>query len=384
MLQQAIKAATIKDILTGRDDGAPIHFFSPTAFIDRLNEFLRGFPGDVTFAVKANPTDEVLQTLCQNGINGFDVASPDEIEQIRRICPNAPMNYNNPVRSKSEIAAGIAGGVTSWSVDTVAEYQKLIQYGVAADAEIAVRIKLPVAGALYDFGAKFGANEETAIEILKMVDAHGHQNAMTFHVGTQCTDPNAYVAYIHACARIAEMAGVTLVRLNVGGGFPSGRDGQHRPLEPFFAAIRDAMSAFDERPVLLCEPGRGLVGDAFSYAVQVKSLRGNAVFLTDGIYGGLSEMVMFDAPACAVLGEDGLFKSGPRAPRRAFGPTCDSVDLLKSDLWLPDDVAEGDWIIFRSMGAYVTGVTTRFNGYGAFQTQVVRDIDAPYEAAGQV
>ncbi len=384
MLQQAITAETIREFLATHVHGAPVHFFSPERLDERMREFRRGFPGEVTFAVKSNPTDEVIKHLCAGGLDGFDVASPEEIAQVGRLCPNAPMHYNNPVRSRDEIAIGVAAGVKSWSVDAIEEFDKLLSCGLPEDAEVAVRFKLPVKGAAYDFGAKFGADETEAVALLKRVAESGRHVAMTFHVGTQCTDPAAYVAYITAAARLSATANVQIERLNVGGGFPSGRDGQPRPLEPFFAAIRGAMDAFEERPVLLCEPGRGMVGDAYSYAVRVKSLRGDTIYLTDGIYGGLSEMVLLEAPALAVLGHDGNWKEGPRQGYRAFGPTCDSVDQLKMPLHLPTDIDEGDWIVFRSMGAYVTGVTTRFNGYGDFVSATVKDLSAPYLDSRQV
>ncbi len=382
MLQQQVRAEDIRDVLLAHSDAGAVHFFCPTALDQRLAEFRRGFPGLVTFAVKSNPQDAVITRLCQGGIDGFDVASPDEIAQVSRLCPGRPMHYNNPVRSRAEIRAGIAAGVVSWSIDTLSELQKLIDAGIADDAEVAVRFKLPVAGAAYHFGAKFGATEEEAVDLLRAVGASGRRPAITFHVGTQCADPQAWVAYIQAAARIERAAGVRCLRLNVGGGFPSARHGA-APLEPFFAAIRGAMSAFDTRPVLVCEPGRGLVADAFALAVQVKSIRGQAIYLTDGIYGGLSEMVNLAAPALAVLSAEGVWRNGPVIERPAFGPTCDSLDLLKHPLPLPATIAEGDWIVLRSMGAYVTGVTTRFNGYGDVAAVTVSLLDAPYAVTGQ-
>ena len=47
--------------------------------------------------------------------------------------------------------------------------------------------------------------------------------SITFHPGTQCTDPAAWASYIREAAVIAERAGVKIARLNVGGGFPSHR-----------------------------------------------------------------------------------------------------------------------------------------------------------------
>ena len=375
MEQRPITAATPRAFLKQNETDSPVHFFCPPVLSARLREFQDGFPGRVTFAVKSNPADHVLDQMLNEGIDGFDVASPEEIAQIRRLSPDIPLHYNNPVRSMSEIRFGIANGVMSWSVDCDDELDKLLAAPIAADNEIAVRFKLPVEGAVYNFGAKFGASEAEAVALLKRVAASGHQAALTFHVGTQCTDPAAFGTYVTAAAEIARQAGVPIKRLNVGGGFPSARTGRPATLAPFFDAIKNALSAFDETPILICEPGRGLSGDAYAYSVPVKSVRSDRVYLNDGIYGGLSEMIFMTAPFFRVLKEDGEWREGEGRPRAVFGPTCDSLDRLKYDPDLPSDIKEGDVILFRSMGAYVTGVTTRFNGYGAWQTVIVDQFD---------
>lgn len=370
MLQRPILADTAADYLASHDPAEPVHFFAPSRLDARLQSFLTGFPGLVTYAVKANPAEQVLTQLWAGGIGGFDVASPDEIALVARLCPGAALHYNNPVRSPAEIRAGIAAGVQSWSVDEGSELAKLFAAGLPLTNEIAVRFALPVKGAAYDFGTKFGATPASAAALLTQVAAAGHGAALTFHVGTQCTDPAAWAAYVTAAAGIAAQAGVSIARLNVGGGFPSARDGGPLDLRPFFAAITAALAAFPVAPLLVCEPGRGLVADAFAYAVRVKSLRPGRVYLDDGIYAGLAEFLTMPMPAYRVLGPQGL-RGGATTPRTVFGPTCDSVDCLPGQVMLPDSLATGDWIIWTAMGAYLTGMTTRFNGYGQWRTVTV-------------
>ncbi|HEX9858271.1 MAG TPA: type III PLP-dependent enzyme, partial [Paracoccaceae bacterium] len=261
----------------------PVLFFSPTALQASARRFLDGFPGLVTYAVKSNPEEVVVENLSAAGIRGFDVASPAEMRMIRRLAPDAAMHYNNPVRSRAEIAVAVDLGVKSYSVDSASELAKLIELVPADGAEISVRFKLPVAGAAYNFGAKFGATVELATELLQTVAAAGFIPSITFHPGTQCTDPHAWEAYIRAAAEIAQNAGVSIARLNVGGGFPNHRlHGVVPQLEATFELIdRVTTEAFgDNRPMLVCEPGRGLCGDAFTLATKVKAVRdGLHVFL---------------------------------------------------------------------------------------------------------
>ncbi|KUF12071.1 ornithine decarboxylase [Pseudoponticoccus marisrubri] len=342
----------------------PVYFFSPARLRATAEAFLQGFPGQVTYAVKANPDPLVLDTLIGAGLDGFDVASPAEMALVQGRAPRARLNYHNPVRSAAEIAEARRRGVASWSVDRMGELDKL---GDITGCEIAVRLALPVKGAVYDFGSKFGAPPELTVALLRAVAARGGFPAITFHPGTQCEDPAAWASYIAAAAGLAGQAGVTLVSLNVGGGFPAHRHGTAPDLSRIFDTIRAAArAAFDPVPPLVCEPGRGLVAEAFTLALRVRAAGDGAVFLNDGIYGGLSEWRdLGPASRITVLAPDGQARGGPVQPMTVFGPTCDSLDRLSDRVALPASLAEGDYLLFAASGAYAAALSTSFNGYGA-------------------
>ncbi len=358
----------------------PVMVFAPTVLQDRAREFLDGFPGLVTYAVKSNPDEAVVQNLVTAGITGFDVASPFEIDLIGRLAPQAARHYHNPVRARSEIAHAVRAGITSWSVDSRSELEKLFDMVPTQiegrGVEISPRFKLPVLGAVYDFGSKFGATPALAAELLQQVAKRGYTPSLTFHPGTQCVDPAAWQSYITVAREICDDSGVAARRLNVGGGFPSHRVGGVEPdLQAIFAAIRDtAARAFDgNAPDLVCEPGRGLCADAFSLVTRVKGIRdGASVFLNDGVYGGLAELpVVGNLDRLEVFDPQGRPRQGDAAGRVIFGPTCDSVDRLPGELSLPADIAEGDYVVFHGAGAYSTVTNTRFNGFGAMANATV-------------
>ena len=358
----------------------PVLFFAPAAAQSAARRFIDGFPGMVTYAVKSNPGEAMVENLVAAGITGFDCASPAEIDLIRRLAPEAAIHYNNPVRARHEIAHAVKANVKSYSVDSHSELQKLIEMVPVAGCEISVRFKLPVAGAAYNFGAKFGATVEVAAEILKTVAEKGFIPSITFHPGTQCTDPHAWEAYIREAATITRLAGVKIARLNVGGGFPNHRLAAVVPqLDETFALIdRVATEAFGaDRPALVCEPGRALCGDAFAIADRVKAVRdGTHVFLNDGVYGALNELPMIGViDRYSVLSPEGVLRKGAPVPRVVFGPTCDSVDRLPGELMLPGDLAEGDYLVWASMGSYSLATNTRFNGFGDLQLVTVLSLN---------
>jgi ornithine decarboxylase len=366
--------------LARRQPDHPILYFSPRVLHEVADRFLTGFPGLVTYAVKANPHPAVLSNLVAAGVSAFDVASPAEMEAVRAASADAVMHYNNPVRSDVEIAAGISHGVASWSVDEASELDKLAD--VPRTCEIAVRFALPVEGAAYDFGSKFGAAPEEAIALLQRVAAEGWTPALCFHPGTQCEDASAWVEYIHAARRIVDAAGVKVARLNVGGGFAANRDGVAPDLETVFSAIGTAVcDAFgDAAPELICEPGRAMVSEAFTLAARIKGLRqgGGVVYLNDGIYGGLVDIRDMGLPGrVTVVSAEGQHRSAPRKPRIVFGPTCDSLDRLPDGLPLPEDSVTGDYVLFPGLGAYSSAMSTQFNGYG------LSDVATVIELSGQ-
>ncbi len=357
------------EFLRSQNPENPVLFFAPQVVQATARRFLNGFPGLVTYAVKSNPGEEVVENLVAAGIRGFDCASSFEIDLIRRLAPDAAIHYNNPVRSLTEIDHAVARGVRSYSVDSASELAKLIARVPVQGCEISVRFKLPVAGAAYNFGAKFGATAEAAVDLLKTVAKAGFIPSITFHPGTQCTDPNAWGSYIREAAVIARKAVVKIARLNVGGGFPNYRAvGVVPDLEAIFATInRVASESFGaDRPALVCEPGRGLCGDAFCVATRVKGFRDhNHVFLNDGIYGSLFEFSQIGIiDRIDVLDPQGNHRTGALHGKIVFGPTCDSVDRLPGDVPLPDDLQEGDYVVFQGMGAYSTVTNSRFNGFG--------------------
>ena len=352
-------------LMRHRPDTAMV-YFCPAVLQATAKRFQAGFDGLVTYAVKANAGEEVLTNLVAAGIRAFDVASPREMYAVRAACPDAVLHYHNPVRSPEEVAVAVALGVRSYSIDCERELDKLNE--VPEGAEMSVRLALPVAGAAYDFGEKFGVGPERAATLLRLVVARGFTPSVTFHPGTQCADPAAWGSYIRVVAEVAREAGVQLARLNVGGGFAAHRTGGAPDLEAIFDHIRAEVDACfgADAPDLVCEPGRAMVADAFTLVARIKALREDgSIFLNDGIYGGLFEVRDIGATdRVTVLSQEGTWCSGRPQERVVFGPTCDSIDRFPDPLPLPCEIAEGDYVLFAGMGAYSRALATQFNGYG--------------------
>lgn len=362
----------------------PLFCFSRKQLEERLGLFQKGFPGDVSFAVKSNPTAEVLQALSDFGVGHWDVASVQEMESVARIGRSAVFHYHNPVKSRAEIRDAYSKhGCRRFAVDCREELRKIAEIVPSPKGvEIAVRFVLPRerTSSAHDFSTKFGAPDYICVELLKEARERGFTPMLTFHPGSQSRDPLVYKRHIEAAARIAETAGVAITKLNVGGGFPANyQRSTGGPLGPFFAMIQASTTlAFGKgkEPKLECEPGRGLVATCMSLLTRIKLVctDGDDIFINDGVYGGLMEMMQVPElePPYRVL-RDGEVLHGETKSWKVFGPTCDPLDVLPHRMELPASIRDEDYIEFGNLGAYGIATSTRFNGYGGHKVIEVEE-----------
>jgi ornithine decarboxylase len=352
----------------------PLYLVQPEKFAAAVTPFLTGFDGNVLYAVKANPHPAVLQQLWQAGIRHYDTASLGEIESVKSLLPDAVCHFMAPVRLPGHGKAAFEQhGVTDFVVDSEHELNKLIaETGQPKKLRIFVRLVAQLGGALLEMSSKYGCVPEEAAKLLKLVAASGAAPCLTFHVGSQCLSPFSYAQAIEIAQRTITLSGVPIAALDIGGGFPTAYAGQEPPpYHWYFDMIKEALVTLN-RPGLpvLCEPGRALVAQGISLVTQVTMRRGDRLYLNDGIYGSFDEQRFAgfdeDYPTTAItLDARGKAKhmAGEKRPFRAFGPTCDSADVLPRPQLLPDGIAPGDYVLFDAMGAYTISSRSSFNGY---------------------
>ena len=118
---------------------------------------------------------------------------------------------------------------------------------------------------------------------------------------------------------------------------------------------------------LWAEPGRALVAESGSLVVRVDLRKDNALYINDGTYGGLFDAGQpeFVFPT-KMIRTKGMEQSTEYAPFMFYGPTCDSIDMMKGPFMLPADIAEGDYIEIGQLGAYSLAMRTDFNGFGKY------------------
>ncbi len=347
--------------------------------------FQTNFRGDVFYAVKANPSPWVIETLVANGVTSFDVASIPEIELIAQFAPGSRMAFMHPVKSRAAIAAAYHDhGVRTFALDTHEELAKILAAtGDAKDLNLIVRLAVAAEGAQYSLSGKFGVDAHEAPALL-LAARRATQDLMgvSFHVGSQCMRPTAYQAAMTQASRALVRAGVFADVVDVGGGFPSVYPGMVPP------ALADYVDSIDrgfaemmvhETTELWCEPGRALVAEGSSIVTKVELRKGEALYLNDGSYGSLFDAAhaKWPFPVKLLRNEGGEAREveGNLKPFKFWGPTCDSLDHMPGPFWLPEDVREGDYIEIGMLGAYGVAMNTRFNGFG--DAEIAEAKDAP-------
>jgi ornithine decarboxylase len=79
----------------------PVILNRPHAAARAARFFAEKFPGKSMYAVKANPSPDLLQTLWDSGITHFDVASIAEVRLVRSLLPQATLCFMHPVKTRA-------------------------------------------------------------------------------------------------------------------------------------------------------------------------------------------------------------------------------------------------------------------------------------------
>ena len=379
-------ALGLASTLTGSKDVAgiaqqrpvqPVTLLRPHAARRAARFFVEKFPGRSLYAVKANPSAELLRILWDSGITYYDVASIGEVRLVAKTLPDATLCFMHPVKAEEAIAeAYFDHGVRTFSLDTLDELDKILRAtNSASDLNLLVRLRVSSEHAKLSLASKFGAEPHEVKPLLFAARQAADALGICFHVGSQAMSPNAYSDAMSRVRDAIVEASVTVDIIDVGGGFPSSYPGMEPPpLETYFEVIH---RTFEALPIsysaeLWCEPGRALCAEYASVLVRVEKRRGAELYINDGAYGAL-----FDAAHIGWRFPVELVRAEPSNARELgfsfYGPTCDDLDHMTGPFDLPADVNTGDYIEVGMLGAYGCAMRTGFNGFGSEDREVVSD-----------
>ena len=359
----------------------PVILNRPHAAARAARFFAEKFPGKSLYAVKANPSPDLLKVLWAAGITHYDVASIAEVRLVRAALPDSVLCFMHPVKTRSAIAEAYkVHGVRTFSLDCAEELEKIVTATsddagtVPEDLSLCVRLRVSSEYSELSLASKFGIDLADAAPLLQATRQVADCLGICFHVGSQAMTPFAYVQAMERVRAAIVDAAVTVDIIDVGGGFPSIYPGMEPPpLEEYFAVIHRAAESLpiSYSSELWCEPGRALCAEYNSLIVKVEKRRGSELFINEGAYGAL-----FDAAHIGwrfpvrTIGEA---RSKTEGDFSFYGPTCDDADFMEGPFRLPEDIRSGDYIEIGMLRAYGAAMRTAFNGFGGGEVVEVSD-----------
>ena len=341
---------------------------------------------DIYYAVKANPHEEILKLLMNLGAN-FDIASRYELDKILAlgINPNR-LSYGNTIKKAKDIAYFYEKGVRLFVTDSKEDLKNIAKY--APQSHVYVRILVEnTNSADWPLSRKFGCHPDMAYDLCILAKELGLvPYGISFHVGSQQRDigqwDDAIAKTKYLMSSLEEEEDIELKMINMGGGFPASYVVPTNELSEYASEINRYLDDDfgDERPRIILEPGRSMVGDAGVLVTEVitVSRKNNTalqrwVYVDAGVFNGLVETLNESIKYPIVTSKDST--GGKRGEVILAGPTCDSMDIMyeKYKYQLPINLKSGDRVYFLSAGAYTaTYASVEFNGFPPLKTYIMK------------
>ena len=358
----------VGDLLRSECPKDPVYCIYPHIYRDTATEFLKGFPGRVLYAVKANANPTILKLLIDAGVHHFDCASLPEIALIDAIAADATKYFMIPTRIREAArSAQEKHGVRHFLVDHPSGLSQLVEEIEPSRSVIFARMAVHHESAMEDLSIRFGAQPEEMPQLLQSIRDSGAEPALAFNVGSSVTDPEAYRYAMSVTRSVLEQLPFRLRLIDVGGGYPKSFPGFSVPeLQEYFTAVAESVATLPlaDNAEVLGEPGRALAAPGMSAVVEVLLRKDDRLYINDGMYGIFWALRLDGHDRFPVRTyRNGEPHAGETMEFQINGPTCDCMDTLPGRVPLPADIRPGDYLEFGNIGAYSLSGRTDFNGY---------------------
>ncbi|MEO0418064.1 MAG: pyridoxal-dependent decarboxylase, exosortase A system-associated [Pseudomonadota bacterium] len=340
----------------------------------------------VNYAIKANPHPDVISHM-EPLVDGFDIASAGELRLALSIgIDPRRISFAGPGKRDDELEPAIAAGVTL-NCESEGEAERALSIGqrIGKAPRVAIRVnpdfELKGSGMKMGGGAKpFGVDAERVPDLARRLMAEGAEwRGLHIFTGSQTLSSDAIIEaqcnVLNLAVELTQTSGVTLPKLNMGGGFgiPYFPKESALDLDAVGAALTDMVEDLPE-PLLeteLClELGRYLVGEAGVYLCRIidrKVSHGVTYLVTDGglhhqlaASGNFGTVVRRNYPVAIAS----RFDAEADDEVNVVGCLCTPLDRLADKALLPR-AEVGDLVAVFCAGAYgATASPSGFLGHG--------------------
>lgn len=370
--------------------GTPLYLMSEDFIVDRCrevnNSFLKKY--DNTFAVyagKAFSTKEMCRIISREGL-GLDVVSGGELFTALSVdFPVEKILFHGNNKSYDELRFAVNAGVGRIVVDNLTELKMVQEIGYELSTVVTVlfRVSPGVDSHTHHYistgqlDSKFGIPLVGDILKSAVIEAMNASNinlaGFHFHVGSQLFENNSHLMATKILLSVMKDLHTDLNfktrELNVGGGFGIYYKKGDLPqklsyfVDPIMELIVETCHSEGlERPCIIIEPGRWIVGEAgiTLYSIgAIKDIPTCRKYVS--VDGGMPDNVrpaLYEAQYDAVVANK--MEDDKTELVTIAGKCCESGDILIKDLDVPV-VEPGDILAVKSTGAYGYAMSSNYN-----------------------
>ena len=353
----------------------PLFVYSKDLIAQRTAHLRAAMPGriKVNYAIKANSFVPLLEFISKE-VEGLDIASGGELEILQALgIAGERISFAGPGKRDAELEAAIAAGATL-NLESENEAARALAIGerLGITPRLAIRVnpdfELKGSGMKMGGGAKpFGIDAERVPKLAKEItDAGCEWRGLHIFTGSQALGADAVIEaqnnILDLADRIAKEAGLTLPKLNMGGGFgiPYFAGDTALDIESVGQSLSKRLENLPESldgAELFIELGRYLVGEAGVYLTRIidrKVSHGETYLVTDGglhhqlaASGNFGTVVRRNYPVAIAS----HFGSEPTEIANIVGCLCTPLDRLADKAHLPR-AEVGDLVAVFCAGAY--------------------------------
>lgn len=371
--------------------GTPLYVMSEGHIRHQMNELKEKFMDKYEntlplFASKSFSCLAIYKLASEYGI-GIDCVSAGEISiALRAGFDPDKIYFHGNNKLPSEIEYALKHGVTHFVVDNFYELELCDKIAGELDTVVkaTVRVVPGIKAGGHNFiqtghvDTKFGFSSHYGIylkAIKKILDSKNMEfEGLHAHIGSQVFDLYAYISamrtFMGFVDEIYKTFGVVVKKINAGGGYGIAYNKLDHPLD-FETITEEIMNVIGEayekrgweRPMVLIEPGRWVVGNAgiTLYTVgAIKEIPDVRTYVS--IDGGMADNIrtpLYDAKYDGVVAN----KAGETKTKvvTIAGKCCESGDLICKDLHVTGNIEAGDIFAVFSTGAYNYTMSSNYN-----------------------
>lgn len=368
----------------------PLYVISEDYIVDRCNEIKRDFLNKYentfcAYASKAFLTKEMARLIKREGL-GMDVVSGGELYTAIKVdFPMENIIFHGNNKTIDEIELAVKYNVGRIVVDNLQELEVINHMGKKFKRKVNILFRITPGVDVHthkyiqtgQVDSKFGIplKEDIIKEaVLKAMNLEYIEPlGFHFHIGSQIHDNTGYILavkkVVNLMKKLRDEIGFVAQELNTGGGFgiQYGEGKERKPISYFTDAIMETLikecKKYQlERPKVIIEPGRWIVGEAgiTLYTIGfIKEIPGIRTYVA--IDGGMSDnprTSLYNSKYEAVVANK--YKEKLIKKVTIAGKCCESGDILIWDLKVPE-IETGDILAVLSTGAYNYSMASNYN-----------------------